>query len=242
MHRPTIIRHDHGTAPIPFSQFKKVGLTGKVPAALRQAANPLGLRCRPRQDDSLLWQLPDQFRKLVIPPQFRWPARGSMDRQIALRPLSRCQTQGKLNRTRCSPEMNRRPEVPVDSMNPRNGNDFVMKKAGTFAGITQADPPGGAGQRGQQTAAQQTLQVHNEIIAPPPEAPDQLGQTAVLMPWKGDDFVDDRAVFQQGNKRGIHQPRQVGLRVSLPDLVDSRESVNNVAEAAGFEDQDARAA
>ena len=138
--------------------------------------------------------------------------------------------------------MNRRPEVPVDGMNPRNGNDFVMKKAGTFAGITQADPPGGTGQRGQQTAAQQTLQVDNDIIAPPPEAPDQPGETAVLMPWKRDDFVDDRAVFQQGNERGIHQPRQVGLRVSLPDLVDSRESVNDVAEAAGFEDQDARAA
>ena len=138
--------------------------------------------------------------------------------------------------------MNSRPQVPVNSVNPWNGNHFVVKKAGTFAGITQTDPPGGARQRCQQTAAQQTLQVHNDIITSPPEVPNQRGKTAVLMPWERDNLVKNRTVFQHGDERGIHQPRQVGLRVSLADQVDSWESVNDVAKTAGFENQDARAA
>ena len=118
--------------------------------------------------------------------------------------------------------------------------------AGTFAGVGEADDATavGAAEAGDEGAAEEALEIEDEVgfaggdLFRPAGNARPAGGAAELAAGEEDDFIDVRVAVEEGSPLGIDEPTEVRRRPALFDEGDGGEGVDDVAEGAGFEDQD----
>ena len=114
-----------------------------------------------------------------------------------------------------------------------------------LARIREADdaPARGAAEAANEGAAEEALEIEDEVrrargdLFRPAGDARPAGRPAELAARKVDDFIDVRVAVEQRRPLGVDQPAEVRLRPALFDEGDGGEGVDDVAEGAGFEDQ-----
>ena len=118
--------------------------------------------------------------------------------------------------------------------------------AGTFAGVGEAEdaPAIGAAEAGDEGGAEEALEIEDQVgfaggdLFRPAGDARPAGGAAELAAGEVDDFIDVRVAVEQRCPFGIDEPAEVGRGPAPFDEGDGGEGVDDVAEGAGFEDQD----
>ena len=137
-------------------------------------------------------------------------------------------------------------EVAIDGV--RLGghvHGLVVEMAGAFAGVGEADDASaiGAAEAGDEGAAEEALEIEDEVgfaggdLFRPAGDARPAGGAAELAAGEVDDFIDMRVAIEERCPFGIDEPAEVRVRPAFFDEGDGGEGVDDVAEGAGFEDQ-----
>ena len=123
---------------------------------------------------------------------------------------------------------------------------LVVEMASAFAGVGEADDATGVGaaEAGDEGAAEESLEIEDEVgfargdLFRPAGNARPAGGAAELTAGEVDDFIDVRVAVEERRPLGIDEPAEVRVRPAFFDEGDGGEGVDDVAEGAGFEDQD----
>ena len=146
-----------GAAPVKFREFKQVRPACHVPAALRDSLDLFPLGNGAGQHHAFARKPAHQFGKLLIPPQFRFPASGRIHGDQPCGRELRRDSQRKLDGTGSAAKMTGRVKVTVNRVGAGRWDDFVIEPAGAFPGIAQAETTRRAGRSGHDAAAEEAL-------------------------------------------------------------------------------------
>jgi hypothetical protein len=141
--------------------------------------------------------------------------------------------------------------VAVDGVDfPFAGWNFVgVEGGGRFASVGKADAHGGAGCPGQKAAAEEALEIDDEVELFGAEAFDEFQEFdvdahveadgAVAFAIEGNDLLQIGLVLEEIDERGGDEPSEVGIRIATAEQMQDGEGMNQIAQAGRLDDEDA---
>ena len=238
VHRAAVVGDDDSAMGVQFGKLEEVRCSGFVPAALGDAFDALALAGGAGEDDAFARETANQLGKPVVAPEFRRPARGRIDGDPAFA-WHIGDTERKLYGRIGTIEVLSGSKVAVNGVNVRNQHNFVVEHPRTFAGVAESDAARGGSGAGEEAAAQEALQVNDDVELAGVELPEQRKEFAGLLTVERNQFVDDGCVLEQRGEVVVDEPGDVSVGKTASDAGDGRQGVNNVAERAGLDDEDA---
>jgi hypothetical protein len=157
----------------------------------------------------------------------------------------------KLHRRITASQRGRHLQIPINRMLlARADVDAVrVEERGQFAPVRESDSNRRAGLPRHPAAAEEPLQVDDEIKLPAAQVLHERDQTlcrrrlapptAEVAALEQDYLVQQRVVLQQVRARRREQPRDVRLRPAAAQQVEHRQRVHDVADRARLDQQDA---
>ena len=192
VHRPAVVGDDDGAAPIKFRELEEVGLPGEIAATLGDSVDRVTFAAGAGEDNPFARQSPNEFGKSLVAPELGFPAsRGIHGNEAFGFDLCR-DAKREFNGIGYATEMACREEVAVNGVGARNINDFVIEEPGAFAGVRQANASRSARETRDQSAAEESLKVNDDVKMVLAQAVHEGGKFRILMAGKRDNFVDDR--------------------------------------------------
>ena len=237
VHRAAVVGDDDGAAAIEFRQLKEVGLPGQIAVALGDLFDAVPFRAGAGEHDAIAGESANEFGKVIVSPEFCFPASGRIHGNEAFG-FDRCgDAEGELDGSGFAAEMARGAKAAVNGVGVGDVDDFIVEESRAFAGIRQTDAARGTGEPGHQSAAEESLEINDDVEAVFAQSACEGGKSGVLMPGKPDNFIDDRRVVEKRGESVVDEPGDVGVGKAPADEVDGRQGVDDVAERAGFDDE-----
>ena len=172
VHRAAVVGDEDTALPVEFGEFEQICFTGKIAGTggglcvSKDASDAFAFAGGTGNNNAFAREAVDEFGKFVVAPKFGVPAGGRVDGNE--RWFCRWwlfQAEWKFNGAGFAAEMFGGKEIPVDSVNLGHGDGFVVEEPGAFAGVAEADAPGGHGGEGHNPAAQEALEVNDDVEA-----------------------------------------------------------------------------
>lgn len=125
-----------------------------------------------------------------------------------------------------------------------NGGDNVVEVRRAFAGVGATEEEGWACGAGEESAAEEALEVDGEggtevAEGGEPEEEEEWAEGAAeAVAGKGEELVEEGVVVKEGCPAGVDEPGDAGGGISGAEPDEAGEGVDDVAEGSGFDEED----